>query len=427
MRENPSGLVSRLLPMTPMASAALACVFIAMALPSCNRQPGQGILETQTISNLGNSGQPPVVRVLLTPSPVSGALVGTVGSYRLVADERVINDSRSSLPLAQVSRSGDTWHFNSLPFQGSTVTVDACGGRCRMGDVEYRGRLVLHAVGADQFVVVNHVDMEGYLAGVLPKELLSSWSFQTYRALAIAARTFALYQQRKTGPSRDWDLGDNQGSQMYGGMSAETEKSNRAVRDTHGTVLVYGRRGQEVLFMAQYSACNGGHVNGASVIREAPAIEPLLGGQVDEDGQECPKFRWEPVKIAKGDVLRAVQTSYPTAGNLKNANEIRVVSETGYGRALWVEVVDSFGQSVRLRAEDLRLALSRSVKAAKCLYSMNCKIRDQGDSFLFYDGRGFGHGVGLSQWGAEGKAQRGWSAEQILDFYYPGAARFGAY
>ena len=69
----------------------------------------------------------------------------------------------------------------------------------------------------------------------------------------------------------------------------------------------------------------------------------------------------------------------------------------------------------------------RHMPAAGRLYSMNCKMRDLGDAIEFHDGRGFGHGVGLSQWGAEDKARRGWTAEKILEFYYPGAGIFRAY
>ena len=57
----------------------------------------------------------------------------------------------------------------------------------------------------------------------------------------------------------------------------------------------------------------------------------------------------------------------------------------------------------------------------KTLYSMNCRLRDLGKQIEFSDGRGYGHGVGMCQWGAEGKAKRGWTSEEILGFYYPGA------
>ena len=58
---------------------------------------------------------------------------------------------------------------------------------------------------------------------------------------------------------------------------------------------------------------------------------------------------------------------------------------------------------------------------------MNCKVRDLGDRFEFYDGKGFGHGVGLSQWGAQARAKKGQPAEAILEFYYPGAKIYRAY
>jgi stage II sporulation protein D len=85
-------------------------------------------------------------------------------------------------------------------------------------------------------------------------------------------------------------------------------------------------------------------------------------------------------------------------------------------------VVGVNGKKVRLRAEKIRLALifGRSV-AGKKLYSMNCQIVDAGASIEFRNGRGFGHGVGMCQYGLQGKALAGWKAQQIVNFYYPGA------
>jgi stage II sporulation protein D len=80
------------------------------------------------------------------------------------------------------------------------------------------------------------------------------------------------------------------------------------------------------------------------------------------------------------------------------------------------------GKTARLRAEKIRLALifGGSV-AGKKLYSMNCQIVDAGPYIEFRDGRGFGHGVGMCQYGLQGKALAGWKASQIINFYYPGA------
>ena len=170
-------------------------------------------------------------------------------------------------------------------------------------------------------------------------------------------------------------------------------------------------------------------VNGAEVIRYCEDIPPLRGGQTCEDCRASKKYRWEPVRIGKGDIHAALTQVYGGAAELGGVSEVRCASFTPYGRIVWVDVLGTRpGKSIRLRAEDLRLALLRAhVPAAAKLYSMNCRLRDVGPAIEFYDGKGYGHGVGLCQWGAEGKAQRNWSCEQILGAYYPGAKLLRAY
>jgi len=278
------------------------------------------------------------------------------------------------------------------------------------------------------FIAVNHVDIESYLAGVLPRELYPTWEPEAYRALAVAARTFALVHMTTVGTRNDYDLGDTQASQVYAGLSAETGKSVGAVRSTYGIVLAFGEEGKERIFMTQYSACCGGRVNGAYVIRKANRIQPLMGGQVCEDCMACSRYRWPTVRVPKTLVHRALLGRYRAAAGLGGVRTIRVVSTTDYGRAVWVDVVGTTGRKLRLRAEDVRLALVFSrAPAARRLYSMNCEIRDAGQAIEFHNGRGFGHGVGLCQWGAQGKAEKGWTGEQILHFYYPGAKLFRVY
>jgi peptidoglycan hydrolase-like amidase len=168
-------------------------------------------------------------------------------------------------------------------------------------------------------------------------------------------------------------------------------------------------------------------VNGAIVLRNVQPLSPWAGGQVCEDCANCTRYRWPPVRVAKSDVYKAVSAAYPAGGALGQVTNVRVFSCTSYGRILWLDVAGKPGvEPLRLRADDLRLALIRlknpaGASPAAGLYSMNCQIRSVGDYIEFYDGKGFGHGVGLCQWGAQGKAARGWPAMAILNFYYPGA------
>ncbi|HUT02188.1 MAG TPA: SpoIID/LytB domain-containing protein [Phycisphaerae bacterium] len=365
----------------------------------------------------------PIVRVLLTAAAADEVRVGTTGGYSLQADGRTVAEADEALAPVTVRHQSGGWRVGPWRAAGRELVVRPAPGRfVRFDGVTYRGWLRLVPADGGRLLAINHVDVEGYLAGVLAKELYRTWAPATYRALAVAARTFALYHMTTSGVGKEYDLGSTQASQVYGGLPGETSRSREAVRHTHGTVLAYGPDGQERIFLAQYSACCGGRVNGAYVIRKARLVPPLRGGQVCTDCRACRRYRWGAVRIAKSDIHRALVARYGAAARLGGLSAIRVQTTTPHGRAVWVDAVGPTGQKVRLRAEDIRLALLfGGVPAAKGLYSMNCRLVDRGGSIEFADGRGFGHGVGLCQWGAQGKAMRGWTAEQILQFYYPGA------
>ena len=366
-----------------------------------------------------------VVRVLLTSRAAREVRISTTGAYWLKVDGQVIARSVSAMPALAVRYRGGEWHIGSRVARGSEVLLlPARDSMVRLRGRIYRGNLRLLADVGDSFLAINHVGMEDYLAGVLGKELYGDWAPATYEALAVAARTFATYHCTTIGRRRQYDLGDNQASQCYGGYSAETPKSRAAVEATGGVVLSYGPRGHERIFLAQYSACCGGRVNGAYVIRSARRIEPLEGGQVCNDCAACSRYRWPAVRIKKADILHALAARYAAARKLTRIDRIDVVTATTYGRAVWVDVVGD-GESVRVRAEDVRLALiSDGPAAAKRINSMNCRMVDLGGVIEFADGRGFGHGVGMCQWGAQGKALKGWTFERILSFYYPGATLY---
>lgn len=366
------------------------------------------------------------IRVLLCSESSGGlARIATTGGYELTMDGRVVAQSGSPMPAVNVSCRAGQWRIGSGRFAGRrAVLTPADGAMVRIGGNLYRGSLHLIAGEDDGFQAVNHVGLEHYLAGVLPKELYGNWEAATYEALAVAARTFAMYNCLIASPESDYDVGDNESSQCYGGYSAETDKSRAAVDATRGVVLSHGPPGAERIFLAQYSACCGGRVNGAYVIRHAQRVEPLEGGQVCTDCAGCSRYRWPAVRIRKYDILRALQARYRDAGRLSRLDRIEVLTTTDHGRAVWVDVHGG-GSKIRVRAEDIRLSLlSDGPPAARGIYSMNCRMIDRGSVIEFADGRGFGHGVGLCQWGAQAKAARGWTAERILAFYYPGAKLF---
>jgi len=373
----------------------------------------------------------PTIRVLLTPRGLDRAVLSATGGYAIMLDGKEVITSAGELAPTIVSKANPAWRIGDLTTEGQSLRLEPDQGAFAvLNQRAYRGCLELVAYGNTRLKVVNHLDMESYLAGVLAKELYPSWSLETFEAQAVAARTFAMYHVMTFGKSNSYDVGSNQSFQVYGGAAAETAKSWQAVRNTHGQVLTCGPAGQERVFMAQYSACCGGSVSPASAIRNAEDIEPLRGGQECISCAACPRYRWSPVRISKHHIYQALAGSYDSVAKLQTISTLKVAQADESGRIVWIDIYGGKAKSrpVRIRGEDLRVAMLKSgLGDARKLYSINCRLKDVGEAIEFRDGKGFGHGVGLCQWGAEGRAATGDSAEQILQFYYPGAKLLRAY
>ena len=142
-------------------------------------------------------------------------------------------------------------HFYSLGTAAIVLRPDTNGYISTKGKW-YHGKLMVKNVNG-KLIVINDVDLENYLKGVVPSEMPASWEYEALKAQAIAARSFALAnlgKQAKNG----YDLKDNTEDQAYGGASAETNKTNKAVDETHGLVLTYDMK----IISAYYSASAGG-------------------------------------------------------------------------------------------------------------------------------------------------------------------------
>jgi len=395
------------------ALAVAAVAALIGLLPGCGGGRGE---PWEPITRAGV----PVIRVLLTPQPVDQATI-SAADYQLIINGRTQLAARV-LPPTPITRRAGRWRIGSTYFDTRQVVLRSAGV-VRFDNAPYRGELHLLPAGDDGINVVNYVDVESYLAGVLPKELYGSWHDETFRAQAIAARSFVLYHWARAGDGSTYDVGAGTAYQVYGGREAETDRAWSAVRSTHGQVLaVRLDDGRYRRFLVQYSSTCGGHVNGAHVIRRASDIPPHRGGQVCNDCSESNRFRWPPVRFAKADIYRALCARYDAANELGGIKTIRVAERTDYGRPVWLDVIGPNNKKITVRAEDLRLCILRSdIDNRGALNSMNCAIRDLGSEIEFANGRGWGHGVGMCQWGAQGKAARAWPAEKILGFYYPGA------
>lgn len=134
----------------------------------------------------------------------------------------------------------------------NVVVKSASGGFISVKGKWYRGEFIVTNHGGN-LTVINHLDIEDYIKGVVPSEMPSGWSHEAHKAQAIAARSYALANLGKRA-SQGYDLKDTPEDQAYGGASAESMGTNRAVEETQGIVLIYGLK----IIPAFYSASAGG-------------------------------------------------------------------------------------------------------------------------------------------------------------------------
>ena len=288
----------------------------------------------------------------------------------------------------------------------------------------WRGDLVVTASGA-KILVINRVNMDDYLAGVVPLEIGTSAARDeaAIEAQAIAARSYAVTH---LAPGRPFDMRASVLDQVYGGIVAETPAARMAVEATTGLVLLYG--GQPV--NAPYSAsCGGTTAEPEDVWRTSP--EPYLARVSDQipgtDRFYCDiasRHRWT-VRLSGTQVQQSVarylaSIGAPNAG-FSRVNSLEVQDVTPGGRVATLRVGTDRGTTL-LRGNDIRSALR--LPGGDMLYSTYFSVEqssgNRGLDFAVLNGGGNGHGVGMCQSGAIGRARAGQDFRTILRTYYPG-------
>ena len=351
--------------------------------------------------------------------------------------------ARSLTPPLTIERQSSRWLIREA--RGRTLTwptanlylTGANGGTLQLGaeasGAHYPGQLVLVADrDASRFHVVNHVPLERYLPGVIYRELYPGWHPQTFEAQAIAARSYALWEMTLR-PSRAWDLESTTASQAYIGLT-DHAKANHAVAATRGMVLAY----QGHVVPAFYCSTVGRIAQDAVVAfpGRIANIAPLVGGPRGNWDQASPHDRWT-ITRRKEDLARRLagwgRARHHPIAHLSGLQRISVSRRTRSGqRAAAVMITDAQRQLYELPAESFRQAANYAGQGLPAL-PKNQRLKSSqveiniGPTTITFLGQGFGHGVGMSQFGAQAMAKAGYQAPAILKVYYPGAAISRAY
>lgn len=298
----------------------------------------------------------------------------------------------------------------------------------------YRGSL--RPVATDSGVVlVNVLPVEEYLRGVVPLEIgdRSPNEQAAVEAQAIAARSYAFVRLAAidAGAARNasYDVLSGVADQVYGGADAERASSDRAVLATAGLVLTYGSR---VVSAPYSSTCGGQTAAPEDVWRSGP--EPFLRRVSDRIPGSvhrfycdmAPQFAW--TRTFSGDELDAALRSYlrsyvaVPAGGPGRTQRVVVESRTPGDRVGRLAIQTDRATFV-LRGNDVRYVLRTPGGEIlnSTYFSVETELRRDGAlGRLVVRGNGYGHGIGMCQWGAIGRARAGQSASAILATYYPG-------
>ncbi len=288
----------------------------------------------------------------------------------------------------------------------------------------YHGRLRVMAVRG-QVRLVNAVDLEQYLPSVVGQEMYPSWHLEALKAQAVAARSYALYEMRRGGADPEFDLFATQKSQAYPGMNSETDNSRQAVKETRGVILAFDDGGVERVLPAFYHSTCGGHTfNAADVFPGRPGVDAVRGVACGYcTSAKC--YRWQAVVPAE-TFRREFQADVPGGAAMCPINRAAVRPDdlTADGRVRTVSLWTTPDKSQRWPVPE---------ETFKQLFPPDQKVRSDRFSVSFVaghllvSGAGYGHGVGMCQFGAETLAAGGRKAEAILSYYYPAAHLARAY
>jgi stage II sporulation protein D len=305
-------------------------------------------------------------------------------------------------------------------------------GSVSVNGVAYRGKFRFVPAGGAKFDVVNDLDVDAYLAAVVSKEMLPGWHEEAYKAQAVVARTYALYEKQTAGLDRYWDVWPDTRSQVYGGIPGESAKSRRAVADTAGIVVAAANpAGQPKIFKAYFSSCCGGISQSAADAFGETYIPALSDQDVHAACRASTRFNWGPIDVPKADLSKRIaafgQRRNRPEQNIGALTRIDIQAQSRYGRPTRFLVQDAKGNKFSLTGEEFRWAVNTNAPEGSILYSSFVKIINDGDKIRFVEGHGWGHGVGMCQWCAQKRAEDGLRHEDIVLAAYPTASLVRAY
>lgn len=286
-----------------------------------------------------------------------------------------------------------------LPVKLSSKSEIIIDGKIYPGEIEIISN-------GNTLTVVNILDIETYLYGVLPYEVVSSWNDEMLKVQAIIARTYTISNLGRH-KSAGYDLCSTIHCQVYHGISKRMyQRAKKAVDATSGLVIVDSKGN---IIQSYYHAACGGSTEDVAEIWGTSSLEYLEGVKC-KHCKNSPYESWS-YKILKSEFLKLLKEKGFSLN--KDIKKIQILSYTKNGRVKELKI-DSEKGHILVKAEELRKILGYN----KLKSTRITKIEIEGDLICFY-GKGWGHGIGLCQWGAAYASSYGKKFDEIIKYYYP--------
>ena len=286
---------------------------------------------------------------------------------------------------------------------GQEIRLDCEEEFLRLNGRRYRDSLILRSKNG-KVQVVNELGLSGYLYGVIPKEVSPSWPGEVLKAQAVVSRTYVLNNLGKD-CENGYDICSTYLSQVYGGVEAEDPRSTLAVEETGEEVIYYRDSPARVYFHSN----SGGYTAGPDEVWEKGTRFPYLRARPDPYSEDSPNYFWQ-TKISKESLSEALKKEGHKVAKIK---KIVPREKTPSGRAK-LFLVKAKGGDIQIPGNRFRSLCGMDKVRSTLIVSM----KESGE-WIIIEGRGWGHGVGMSQWGARSMALAGKKYKDIIEFYFP--------
>ncbi len=285
--------------------------------------------------------------------------------------------------------------FQSIPTKDEKIErMGKIKGDLLVNGTHYPGNIEIWK-GISGLYLINELPLEEYIKNVVSSEVGADWEMEALKTQAVISRTYAIYQKVQNNKA-NYDITSSVLHQVYKGAS-ENARISYAVMNTEGEVITYNGRPIE----AFYHSTSGGMTEAPEEVfnKSYPYLKPVMGSC-----ETSPYWIWER-RIPFEEIEKSLK--------ITDIKDIRIASYTSTKRVKTIDIMHN-GGTLTLKSNDLRKALGWNR-----LPSTNFTLSRDGSTAVF-DGKGYGHGVGLCQWSSLEMARKGMNYREILSYFYPG-------